>query len=89
VLSAVGLSVADLFPERIDVSGEARGERVRYERPRLDGASAVRLAHADILLAATIIGRFVSGGTVDDAAQRALWAAAGRLADLREAIDGR
>ena len=91
VLGAVGLTMAELFPERIDTSAEARGDR-RYrsrQHQRFDAATLIRVIHADVLTAATIISRILDGVPVDDAERGALWSAAGRIADALEVLDGR
>jgi hypothetical protein len=91
VLGAVGLSMADLFPERIDTGPESRGDRrYRSKVPQaFDPATLLRAVHADILTAATIIVRFLDGAAIDEAECGVLYAAAGRVADAVGALDGR
>lgn len=91
VLGAVGLDFGDLFPERIDTDREAFGDR-RYrsrQAQRFDAATVLRAVHADVLMAATIIARFLDGASPDEAERDALWTAAGRLADAVGVLDGR
>ena len=91
VLGSVGLTITDLFPERIDTSAEARGDR-RYRsrtHQRFDAATVLRAIHDDVLMAATIISRFLDGAAPDQAERDALWTAAGRLAAAVEVLDGR
>jgi hypothetical protein len=91
VLGAVGLDFGDLFPEKVDTSAEARGDR-RYrsrQAQRFDSATVLRAVHDDVLMAATVIARFVDGATPDDAERAALWSAAGRLADAVGVLNGR
>lgn len=91
VLGAVGLTFGDLFPERIDTSAEARGDRRYRSRvtQRFDAATMIRALHAEVIVAATIIARFIDHGAVDDADRTALWRSASLLADAVEVLDGR
>jgi hypothetical protein len=91
VLGAVGLGFDALFPEKINTSAEAGGDR-RYRSkasPPFDAATMLRALHADILTATTIISRWLDGQDINEGERGALWAAAGRLADAVGAIDGR
>lgn len=91
VLGAVGLTIGDLFPERIDTAGEARGDR-RYrsrEAHRFDAATLLRAVHADVLLAASIISRALDYQAIDEAELDSLWRCAGRLAEAVGVLDGR
>jgi hypothetical protein len=91
VLGAVGLTVAELFPERIDTSREAGGDR-RYrsrERMPFDAGTMLRALHADVLMVATIVSRILDNNQIDDGERDALWRCAGRLADAVELLNGR
>jgi hypothetical protein len=91
VLGAVGLEMGDLFPERIDTTPESKGDR-RYrsrQHQRFDAASLIRVVHAEVLMAATIISRFLDGHDPDEVERAALWSAAGRIADAVGVLDGR
>jgi hypothetical protein len=91
VLGAVGMKMADLFPERIDTEPEARGGRSYRSRvpQAFDAATLLRAVHADILTAATIIVRFLDGAEIDEAERGALYSAAGRVASAVGVLDGR
>jgi hypothetical protein len=91
VLGAVGLTFADLYPETIDTSREAGGDRRYRSRERLpfDAGALLRALHADVLMAATIVSRALDNSVIDDAERDALWRCAGRLAEAVEALDGR
>ena len=91
VLGAVGLGVADLFPEQIDTSRETGGDRRHRSRERLpfDAATMLRALHADVLMVATIVSRPLDNNQIDDADRDALWRCAGRLAEAVEALDAR
>jgi hypothetical protein len=91
VLGAVGLTFADLYPETIDTSREAGGDRRYRSRERLpfDAGALLRALHADVLMAATIVSRMLDNNAIDDAERDALWRCAGRLAEAVEALDGR
>jgi hypothetical protein len=91
VLGAVGLTFADLFPERIETSREATGDRRYRSRERLpfDAGTMLRALHADVLMVASIVSRFLDNNLIDDADRDALWRCAGRLAEAVEVLDGR
>jgi hypothetical protein len=91
VLGAVGLTFADLFPETVDTSREAGGDRRYRSRERLpfDAGTMLRALHADVVMVATIVSRTLDNTLIDDADRDALWRCAGRLADAVEALDGR
>lgn len=89
VMDAVGLGLADLFPERL-IADELGGDR-RYR----SGAAApfnseqlLRAVSADVLVAATIVSQAMDG-RIDEQGRAALWQAAGRIAGALESINGR
>lgn len=91
VLCAVGLTFADLFPETVDTSREAGGDRRYRSRERLpfDAATMLRALHAEVLTVTTIVSRMLDNNMIDDAERDALWRCASRIADAVEALDGR
>ncbi len=89
VLSAIGMTLADLFPESMTAQ-EAGGDR-RYRSGQSAPWSPEQLLRAvstDVLVAATVVSRALDG-KADAADRSALWSSAGRLADAVEALNGR
>lgn len=89
VLDAVGLSLADLFPESI-ASAETGGDR-RYRSGTampFSSEQCLRAVSSDLLTAATIVSQAMDG-QINDQERTALWQAAGRIADAVEVLDGR
>ena len=86
VLGAVGLTIGDLFPERIDTSAEARGDR-RY-RSRVaapfPAADVLRAVVKDVLIAATVTRGVADVGSATQGETSLLFTIAGRLARAAE-----
>ncbi len=89
VLGAVGLTIADLFPEQIDTSAEARGDR-RY-RSRVSApfpaVDVLRAIVDDVLIAATVARAIADVGSATEGEVSLLFTIAGRMARAAELSD--
>lgn len=89
VLGAVGLTTADLFPERTDTSAETRGDR-RY-RSRVSApfpaVDVLRAIVDDVLIAATVARAIADIGSATEGEVSLLFTVAGRMARAAELSD--
>jgi hypothetical protein len=85
VLGAVGLGFDALFPEKINTSAEAGGDRrYRSRAPAIPAADVLRCVTEDALIAATVARGVAVAGCATDAEVALLNGIAGRLARASE-----
>jgi hypothetical protein len=89
VLSAIGMTLVDLFPESMTAQESGGDRRYRSGQPSpWSPEQLLRAVSSDVLVAATAVSR-VLDDKADDSDRSALWSSASRLADAVEALNGR
>jgi hypothetical protein len=83
IIEAVGLTLADLFPERQHGPGEGR----QPERRPFNATDLIDMAASEAGLAVVVVSDILHGK--EDADFDRLLVAAARLADIKEAVHGR